>query len=47
MSNRILLVNTEGALLGALAREIEAVGFHVEIVADGAKALELDRKSVV
>ena len=41
MSNRILLVDTERALLRALAREIEAVGFHVEIVANGRKALEL------
>ena len=41
LSNRILLVDTEGDLLGALAREIESVGFHVEIVADGGKALEL------
>ena len=41
LSNRILLVDREGDLLGALAREIEAVGFHVEIVADGGKALEL------
>lgn len=41
LSNRILLIDTEGAILGALAREIETAGFHVEIVADGGKALEL------
>ena len=41
LSNRILLVDTEGDLLGALTREIEAVGFHVEVAADGGKALEL------
>ena len=42
LSNRILLIDTEGAILGALAREIETAGFHVEIVADGGKALERD-----
>jgi DNA-binding NtrC family response regulator len=36
-----LLVDREGDLLGALAREIEAVGFHVETAADSGKALEL------
>jgi DNA-binding NtrC family response regulator len=41
LSDRILLIDTEGDLLGALSREIEAAGFHVEIVADGRKALEL------
>lgn len=41
LSNRILLVDTEGDPLGALALEIEAVGFHVEIVTDGVRALEL------
>ena len=41
LTNRILLVDAEGDLLRALARDIEAVGFHVEIVAEGGKALEL------
>ena len=41
LSNRILLVDEEGDLLRALARAIEAVGFHVETVSDGGKALEL------
>lgn len=41
LSNRILLVDTEGELLEALKRGIEAVGFHVEVAGDGGKALEL------
>lgn len=40
LSNRILLVDTEGDLLGALACAIEAAGLQVEIAADGGKALE-------
>ena len=41
LSNRILLVDTGGDLLRTIAREIESVGFHVEIVSDGGKALDL------
>ena len=41
LSNRILLVDKEGERLRALARAVEAVGFHVEMVAEGGKALEL------
>jgi DNA-binding NtrC family response regulator len=36
-----LLVDTKEDRFGALARAIEAVGFHVEIVSCGRKALEL------
>ncbi len=41
MSNRILLIDEKGETLEALARDIEAVGFHVETASDGDKALEL------
>ena len=41
LSNRILLVDEEGERLRELARAVEAVGFHVEMVAEGGKALEL------
>lgn len=41
LSNRILLVDTEGDHLRALAGDIEKMGLHVEAVADGGKALEL------
>jgi DNA-binding response OmpR family regulator len=41
LSNRILLVDTEGDPLRALEGDIEKMGFHVESVSEGGKALEL------